>query len=102
MIRFLLVVLLAAVAPDRLEIEGQIRTLQAERDSRMGAKDWDGVLEVSRRMSAVDPEHPQIFLGLVLMSARQGKLASAGRSPSSQTKEPAGAARGVVERAKSI
>lgn len=72
-----LVALLAAASPQGLERELQMRALQAERDAFMGAKDWPGVLQVTRRMSTVDPEHPQIFLGLVLMSARQGKLGEA-------------------------
>jgi len=70
-----LAALLAGASSEGLEQELQIRTLQTQRDALMAGKDWPGAMQVTRRMSAVDPEHPQVFLGLVLMSARQGKLA---------------------------
>ncbi|HKY33616.1 MAG TPA: CHAT domain-containing protein [Candidatus Polarisedimenticolia bacterium] len=51
--------------------------LRREADAHLDARRFEEASRAFRRILALDPEHPQAFLGSVLSLARQGKLTSA-------------------------
>jgi CHAT domain-containing protein/tetratricopeptide (TPR) repeat protein len=47
--------------------------LQQRSDGQKNAQDWDGATATIREMAALDPEHPKVYLQIVLVQDRRGK-----------------------------